>query len=180
MAKTGIELANDMQRKGIVTRDNKEEFLRRHGIDKFYEFDGGDLVDKDDMSTTTVRVNNNGAQEDWLLDRIAELGKWKRPDPALQKLKDAGWSDERIAAAEQGIKEKHPGVNPKNEYWGFDGELPEDWDDYSTDNRLTFYESQFPNDDNLKFKNRILEEYRQRMVEELKAMGIDPSKMRKK
>ena len=148
MAKTGTQLANQMQRTGIITRDNKEDFLKRHGLDKFYEFDGGDLVDRDDMSTTTVRVGNNGAQEDWLLDRIEELGKWKRPvdidseykslsDEAIKlyhegkrlspekqarydeikkqmsnkALKEAGWSDERIAAAEQGIKEKHPDVD---------------------------------------------------------------------
>lgn len=35
-------------------------------------------------------------------------GRYDDADPAVQKLKDAGWSDERIAAAEKGIKEKHP------------------------------------------------------------------------
>lgn len=64
---------------GVVYPHNKQDFLKRHGLDKFYEFDGGDLVDLDDMSTTTVRVNDNGIQEDFLLDKIEGLGKWKRP-----------------------------------------------------------------------------------------------------
>lgn len=126
MAKTGPDLANQMLKDkifkeasarldaqkpnnpGIVYPHNKEDFLKRHGLDKYYEFDGGDLVDLEDMSTTPIGVWDNGAQEDYLLDQIEKLGKWKRPDPAVQKLKAAGWSDERIAAAEQGNKEKHP------------------------------------------------------------------------
>lgn len=105
MAKTGTQLANQMLKDkifkeasdrldaqkpnhpGVVYPHNKEDFLKRHGLDKFYEFDGGDLVDLDDMSTTTVGVWDNGAQEDWLLDRIEELGKWKRPQSTKAPVK---------------------------------------------------------------------------------------------
>ena len=51
---------------------------------------------------------------------------------------------------------------PKGRDWGYD-RLPKDWDDYSTDARLTFYESKFPNDDNPKFKQAILDEYKERI-----------------
>ena len=81
MAKNPLELGNELLKKdvpGIIYPHNKEAFLKKHGLDKLYEFDGGDLVDRDDMSTTTVRVNDNGIQEDYLLDQIGKLGKWDK------------------------------------------------------------------------------------------------------
>lgn len=111
-------LANQIQRPQ-VNFSNRNEFLRKYGLDKYYEFDGGDLWninydddDKDiaDYPMTGIRVGYGGTpwDEEALLQEIEKLGRWKRPDPTAKKLKDAGRSDERIADAEKGIKEKHP------------------------------------------------------------------------
>ena len=64
--------------KGIVTPTNKNAFLNKYNLGALYDFDGGDLVDLEDMSTTPVRVGRGGVQEDFLLDQIERLGKWKR------------------------------------------------------------------------------------------------------
>ena len=124
-----------------VNFTNKDDFLRRNGMDKFYEFDGGDLWDitDDDSHMTTIRVGYGEPSwdEDKLIEEIEKLGKWKRPDPAVQKLKAAGWTDDRIAAAEQGIKEKHPDDATIFNDWKLKNKLPEglfhdsiqSWDD---------------------------------------------------
>lgn len=71
---------------GRVNFKNKQDFLKKHGLDKYYEFDGGDLVDLDDMSTTTVRVGYGEPSwdEEKLLGAIESLGKWKRPNAAAK------------------------------------------------------------------------------------------------
>ena len=104
----------------LINFDNKDEFLRKWGLDDLYEFDGGDLWninyddnDKEiaDYPMTGIRVGYGepGWDEEKLLQEIESLGRWKRPtDPAAKKLKEAGWSDERLAKAEQGIRQKHP------------------------------------------------------------------------
>ncbi len=80
--KTGTGLANQMQ--NTVDFSNKNEFLRKHGMDKFYEFDGGDLWHiTDDGHMTSIRVGYGepGWNEDDLVNEIEKLGKWKRPQP---------------------------------------------------------------------------------------------------
>lgn len=147
MAKNPNELANEILKEqvfkdatdkvnaklpnhpGVIYPHNKEDFLKRHGIDKFYEFDGGDLVDLDDMHTTTVRVGNNGAQEDWLLDRIEELGKWKRP---LPKAKDIHKEPEKLLGSKSKFAQKYPDRYEKLKNYKIygDGRTAEDvdWD----------------------------------------------------
>lgn len=75
---------------GRVNFNNKDEFLRKHGLDKYYEFDGGDLWDLSDDENgglTTIRVGYGDPSwdEEKLLTEIEKLGRWKRgqaPAPA--------------------------------------------------------------------------------------------------
>ena len=52
-ASDGVEL-------DVVNYGNCDEFLRRYGLDKYFEFDGCDLVDLEDMSTTSIQFNPKG------------------------------------------------------------------------------------------------------------------------
>ena len=124
--KDGIDNLVKASKGNIINYDNKEEFLRKWGLDDLYEFDGGDLwnINYDDDSEeaefpmTSIRVGYGepGWDEEKLLEAIEKEGRWKRPtDPAATKLKEAGWTDERLAKAEQGIREKH-GKPAKPEY----------------------------------------------------------------
>ena len=76
---------------GRVNFTNKDEFLRKHGLDKLYEFDGGDLwniysdeeyaKDPDLPGLTGIRVGYGDPSwsEEKLLAEIEKLGRWKRP-----------------------------------------------------------------------------------------------------
>jgi len=96
---------------GGIERNNPEriQYLKEHGKDWYWSLgydDVDDLISDDDMERIE-RYYADGNKRD--LDALREKrAKRYKVDPAVQKLKDAGWSDERIAAAEEGIKEKHP------------------------------------------------------------------------
>lgn len=56
----------------IVTYGNSSEFLKKHGLDKYFEFDGADLVDKSDYSTTPINFGRGKSEEQLL----AEIKKY--------------------------------------------------------------------------------------------------------
>ena len=71
------------------------EFLRKYGLDKYFEFDGCDLVDKKDYSTTIINFGRNGKSEETLLKEIQEyypkifkklgLSKYLNKDESLEE-----------------------------------------------------------------------------------------------
>lgn len=60
---------------GLVDFRGKQKFLEKHGLDKSYYWDGADLVDAEDNSTTSVALPNAGIQEKDLLQQIKDLRK---------------------------------------------------------------------------------------------------------
>ena len=57
----------------IVKYGNSNKFLKKYGLDKYFEFDGCDLVDKKDYSTTSINFGRDGKSEEKLLAEIKEL-----------------------------------------------------------------------------------------------------------
>jgi hypothetical protein len=96
--KQGINRLTKEANSNIVDYNNKEDFLRKWGLNDLYEFDGGDLwnINYDDDSEeaeypmTTIRVGYGepGWDEEKLLQEIESLGRWKRPEKEYTELSD--------------------------------------------------------------------------------------------
>jgi len=56
----------------VIDYKNKNEFLRKYGLDKYFEFDGCDLVDLKTGHFTPINFGRNGSQEEFLLKQIKE------------------------------------------------------------------------------------------------------------
>ena len=77
------------EKPNIVTYGNSSKFLEKYGLDKYFEFDGMDLVDKRDYSTTAINFGRDGKSEEELLNEI------KKYYPNLSKKgKNGDLSDE--------------------------------------------------------------------------------------
>lgn len=76
------EHTNKTQPSNVVTYGNSSKFLEKYGLDKYFEFDGMDLVDKRDYSTTAINFGRNGKSEEELLNEI------KKYYPNLSKKKE--------------------------------------------------------------------------------------------
>ena len=72
------------QKPNIVTYGNSSKFLEKYGLDKYFEFDGMDLVDKRDYSTTAINFGRDGKSEEELLNEIKKyypnLSKKEQPE----------------------------------------------------------------------------------------------------
>ena len=64
--------ANESLKEEVISYNNCDEFLRKYGLDKYFEFDGMDLVDLEDMHTTSIKFGRNGSQEEYLLKQIKD------------------------------------------------------------------------------------------------------------
>ena len=77
---------------GIIRRENANDFLVKHGLDKEFYWDGGDLIDAETDAALPVRLGWNGAQEDYLLDQINKLRK--KPGKDLDE--ERSWGPDKI------------------------------------------------------------------------------------
>lgn len=77
------EHTNKTQPSNVVTYGNSSKFLEKYGLDKYFEFDGADLVDKRDYSTTPINFGK-GMSEENLLNEIKKyypnLSKKEQPE----------------------------------------------------------------------------------------------------
>lgn len=98
--------------------ESKVDLVVKYLLDNGMTTTDSELDDAAEMSNITILSPTEKDQIRTAFDkysvpeRKAQKGtlESKVPDKAREQLKAAGWSEERIAAAEKGVEEKHPGA----------------------------------------------------------------------